>query len=1075
MHVDRLKTLWPEIEPLLDQLLDLDEPERAPMLERLAAGSPETRRVLESLLRADREAAEGFAHPVIPREALGAIDSAASVESGARIGPYVVRRELGRGGMGTVVLAERDDGQFEQRVAIKVVRSDAWAPGARERFVQERRILARLQHPNIARLLDGGVLADGAPFLVMEYVEGLPISAWCDERRLGVRARVELFRQVCEAVEYAHRQLVVHRDLKPENILVTDRGEVKLLDFGIAKLLEPTGLAALPGTQAVILTPGYAAPEQYLGSALTVATDEYQLGLVLYELLTGQRAHGETTGSPLAHQRRVLDVDPERPSRRVTRSVTGAPPAAETVAPDRISAATARGTTVAGLAHELAGDLDAIVLKALEREPEHRYPSVEALHRDLDDMLADRPVAARRATTGYRLRKYARRHRVAVAATALVFLSLAGGLIGVLVQARIAAHERDLARESERKAAAINDFVLRELLESPTPERTLGRPLTVAEVLAGASRTVGHAFTGDPETEAAVRMTLARSYQALGKLDSARGHAEAAERLLAARLPPGARDRMEARALLGSVALDQGHYDDAQTILDGVATDRARVLGPTDPATLASQRDLARVLEARGQTVRADSMFAHALAALPPPGDQPWRLAVDLRVSRAAALVELGRPALAESLLRQALTIEHRHLGPDHPAIVATLRSLAAALNKDLRPIEAGKVLSDVLSMSLRLYGPDHPATADAYMALAISLDMQLRHADALDAVTHAVAIYRRTLGDEHPKTLRALRNEAVLLDGEQRYREAGPVYEEVYRTCVKTLGPEHPQTIEALSGLQILRLQEHRLDEARSIARRIIATYEHAVARPDVDPELLADYSQFLIGVDPSDVRDPARAVVVARRSVEATRRQDWYALRALGFAQDAAGDWRAAIASLKAALALPDGVRSWTTEDKLVELLEKHGAPGEEEQFLLAHLADERRLRGPDDRYAGKTLRLLSRYYHRVGRDDEAERYARDTITQLLKSLPDGHWEVGRARGELGGLLVARHVYGGETESLLVKGFHALEADPEVAEKDLETVRHDLVRLYRATDRPDDALAWSERKFAPRAPVEP
>jgi eukaryotic-like serine/threonine-protein kinase len=1067
MHVDRLKTLWPEIEPLLDQLLDLDEPGRAGMLDRLGLQSPETRRVLESLLRADRETDAGFASPVIPREAIGAL-GARSIEIGARVGPYVVRRELGRGGMGTVLLAERDDGQFEQRVAIKVVRSDAWAPGARERFLQERRILARLEHPNIARLLDGGLLGDGAPFLAMEYVEGLPITTWCDARKLPVRSRIELFRQVCEAVEYAHRQLVVHRDLKPENILVTEAGEVKLLDFGIAKLLEPTALAALPGTQAPILTPGYAAPEQYLGTALTVATDEYQLGLILYELLTGRSAHGETTGSPLAHQRRVLDTEPERPSRSVLRA---SKPGAGDVAPAAADAAAARGTTVPALARELSGDLDAIVLKTLEREPEHRYRSVEALHRDLDDMLADRPVAARRATTGYRLRKYARRHRVAVSTAALVFLSLAGGLIGVVVQARIAAHERDLARASEHKATAINDFVLRELLESPTPERALGRPLTVAEVLDGASRTVGHAFTGDPGTEAAVRMTLARSYQALGKIDSARGHAEAAERLLATVLPPDAPDRMESRALLGSVALDQGRYDEAERILRSVATDRARVLGAGDPATLASQRDLARVLQSRGQDTPADSLLRHTLAMLPPPGDEPWRLAVDIRSSLAGVQLDLGNPAVAETLLRQSLVIEHRHLGPDHPLIVSTLRGLAGALNKDLRPIEATKVLDDVLAMSRRLYGEDHPAVGDAYMSRAISLDMQRRHTEALDDITHAVANYRKAYGSDHPKTLRALRNEAVELNRLDRYAEASPVYEEVYATCLRTLGPEHPQTIEALRGLQIQRLLENRLDDARTLAHRIGALYEHVAARPDAEPDMLADYADFLIEVDPPDVRDPARAVVIARRAVAATKRQDWDALRSLGFAQAATGDWRGAIVSLEAALTLPEGVRSWTTEDKLVQVLDQHGAPGEEERFLLAHLDDERRVRGPDDRYLAKTFRHLSHYCHRVGRDDDAERYARQTLAQLLKTLPPTQWEVGRAQAELGGLLVARRVYT-ESESLLVQGFRVMEADPEVPASDLETARGNLVRLYGATSRPDDALAWIERRIAPRAP---
>jgi tetratricopeptide (TPR) repeat protein len=403
--------------------------------------------------------------------------------------------------------------------------------------------------------------------------------------------------------------------------------------------------------------------------------------------------------------------------------------------------------------------------------------------------------------------------------------------------------------------------------------------------------------------------------------------------------------------------------------------------------------------------------------------------------------------------------------------IVATLRELASALSKDLRPIEATRVLDDVLAMSRRLYGDDHPAVGDAYMSRAIGLDMQRRHAEAVDDLSHAVAIYRKAFGSDHPRTLRALRNEAVELDREGRYAEAGQVYEEVYATCLRTLGPEHPQTIEALRGLQDLRVDENRLDDARALARRITATYERLATRPDAEPDMLADYSDFLIEVDPADVRDPARAVAIAARAVEATKHQDWDALRSLGFARAATGDWNGAIASLEEALKLPEGVRSWTTEDKLVQVLDQHGPAAEEERFLLAHLDDERRVRGADDRYLAKTFRHLSHYYVRVGRPEEAERYARETLAQLLKTLPATHWEVGRAQGELGGLLVARGGYA-EAESLLVQGFRIMEADPEVPASDLETARGDLVRLYRATSRPGDALAWSGRKFAPRAP---
>ncbi len=340
MDLERLKSLWPELEPVLDELLELDDPAREAELARRYATEPEKRALMESLLRADRDSGDLLERPAVPRRS---VPTAAPVTPGMRIGAWAVRRELGRGGMGTVVLAERDDGQFEQCVAIKLVRPDAWHPAAHERFLLERSILARLQHPNIARLIDGGVREDGSPYLVMEFVEGVPITAWCDARRLDVRARLRLFRQVCDAVEYAHGMLVVHRDLKPANILVTERGEVKLLDFGIAKLLDSPAATEATHANARALTPAYAAPEQFLGEPMTSATDQYQLALVLYELLTGVRAHGDTTHSPLVHQRAVLDSDPRAPSRAVAREPAGGEPGASPPAPE--SAALARGAT----------------------------------------------------------------------------------------------------------------------------------------------------------------------------------------------------------------------------------------------------------------------------------------------------------------------------------------------------------------------------------------------------------------------------------------------------------------------------------------------------------------------------------------------------------------------------------------------------------------------------------------------------------------------------------------------------------------------------------------------------------
>ena len=348
--------------------------------------------------------------------------------------------------MGCVLLAERGDGAFEQRVAVKLVESAA--PGLVRRFRQERRILASLDHPHVARLLDGGALQDGRPYLVMEYVDGQPITDYADAKRLPIETRVRLFAQVCEAVAYAHRNLVVHRDLKPSNIFVTEdeagRPRVKLLDFGIAKLLDfedEDASSPLTRTGARLLTPDYASPEQVRGAALTTASDVYQLGVVLYELLTGQRPYQLGTLSPANAERIICETDPARPSLAVTQ---GEAP------PDEPGVDDARRTTRGGLGRALRGDLDRIVLKALRKEPERRYDSASGLGEDLHHYLAGRPVSARPDSAGYRMRRFVGRHRLGVAAAATFLVLLIGYAATVTVQQAQTARERDRAERINR-------------------------------------------------------------------------------------------------------------------------------------------------------------------------------------------------------------------------------------------------------------------------------------------------------------------------------------------------------------------------------------------------------------------------------------------------------------------------------------------------------------------------------------------------------------------------------------------------------------------------------------------------
>jgi serine/threonine protein kinase len=417
--------LWQRIEPILDAALELPVGERAACLDRACAGDAELRARVEALLAADAEAGVFLETPIgrrlrALRQDAGKPDPVAAAERGERIGPYRVVRELGHGGMGAVYLAERADGQFEQRLALKLIRRGVTDDEILRRFLRERQILAGLEHPNIARLLDGGLTADGQPWFAMEHVEGVPITRYADERRLTLEDRLPLFARICDAVQYAHDARVVHRDLKPANLLVTSAGEVKLLDFGIAKLLHAGEEAGTTRTGLRLLTPEYAAPEQIRGDPITAATDIYGLGVVLYELLTGQHPYHSGAQQARAEvERKVCDQEPPRPSRRVVGS-------------DDVSRA--RRTTPARLRRRLAGDLDSIVLRALEKEPARRYASADALAEDLRRHLTGLPVRARRGSAVYRVRKLARRHRASLAMTLLAALMLGGAAAMVAVR-----------------------------------------------------------------------------------------------------------------------------------------------------------------------------------------------------------------------------------------------------------------------------------------------------------------------------------------------------------------------------------------------------------------------------------------------------------------------------------------------------------------------------------------------------------------------------------------------------------------------------------------------------------------
>ncbi|MEO8010261.1 MAG: serine/threonine-protein kinase, partial [Dokdonella sp.] len=394
---------WARARAVFDQLVDLPESEWNAQLDVLGIVESSLRGEILSLLRADRAdqimtGVDAQAPQMVAQLADAERDAQQARLVGQTVGAFRLINEIGRGGMGTVWLAQRVDGEFEQQVAIKLIRAGWDASEVDARFRAERQILAGLTHPNIARLIDGGVTADGRPWLALEYVDGVDLRTFCEREKLDLRARLRLFLTVCAAVSHAHSRLIVHRDLKPSNLLVTGAGEVKLLDFGIAKLIDGSATHA---SQTRVFTPEYAAPEQVRGEAVTTAVDVHALGLLLYELLTGKRPYKVNHSTPAAYERAILDQIPTRPSLAWTRQPNDA------VAPLLHELSTRH------LARELRGDLDAIVLKALRKDPADRYASVADFALDIDNHLQRRPVAARRGGWRYRATRFLRRHALA--------------------------------------------------------------------------------------------------------------------------------------------------------------------------------------------------------------------------------------------------------------------------------------------------------------------------------------------------------------------------------------------------------------------------------------------------------------------------------------------------------------------------------------------------------------------------------------------------------------------------------------------------------------------------------------
>ena len=822
---------WPRLDELLDVALDLPDAERSALLARLGREDPVLRARLEALLAADAAAgtfltgeAAGWL-PGIGSASEPAVDTT-TLSPGARIGPYRVVREIGRGGMGIVYLAERADGEFEQRVALKLVRRGLDEEEV-ARFRRERQILARLDHPAIARLFDGGVHSDGRPYFAMELVEGEPITAFCDARRLPIDERLRLLRRVCEAVQYAHGNLVVHRDLKPTNILVSPDGVLKLLDFGIAKLLSDASGADLPElTRAGMrfLTPAYAAPEQLRGEAVSTATDVYALGVILFELLAGRRPFGGRDSSAAELQRAVLETEPARPSTAVAgRATTGA----EGPRPDDVAAA--RRTAPTSLRRRLAGDLDAIVLKALRKEPQHRYPTAAALADDLERSLDGRPVRARPEGRRYRLSKFVRRNRVPLAAAALLALSLVGGLAAVAWQARQKTIEAN-------KAEAVKEFLI-SIFRQADPVQSAGADISLREVLDRGAERAASELAAQPAVRGELLTVLSGIYAELGIVDRAAALTDEALKIHEALHGPGSDPVATNLRQQASLAAAKGDAKAAEGLARRALAIHGRSLGERHPEVAEDLDVLVVALRQRGAVADALPLAERSLAIRRAAFGTGHRLVAESTNNLAVLMREQGRYDESAEYYRQAVDLRRRLLGDAHPHVALTLHNFAALEHFRGRYRESSALADQAGATFVKLYGEEHPLTLAARSTRAANDRMLGQYPEAEAGFEAILDVWRRTLGEDHPNALITTGGLARLHRDKGDFERAERMLRDLDARWRARMGEAHPVGAMIRRQLGGVLAEQGRHDEADALLQQALATLR--AAHGDSHPEI--------------------------------------------------------------------------------------------------------------------------------------------------------------------------------------------------------------------------------------------
>jgi tetratricopeptide (TPR) repeat protein len=820
---------WKQVDEMLQSALRLPSGERSAFLRQACNGDFDLEENVRSLLIAQRQV-DGFLERPAIEVAARALADSEKKEPGPDltnefIGPYRLVQPLGAGGMGEVWRAEQT-APIRRTVALKLIKAGMDTKAVVARFDSERQALAMMDHPNIAKVFDAGATATGRPYFVMEYVPGVPITEYCDQHRLTIKERLELFIHVCEGVLHAHQKAIIHRDLKPSNILVIEadaKPVPKIIDFGLAKATAGnlTEHSMFTELGVMVGTPAYMSPEQ-AGSQdgnIDTRTDVYSLGVILFELLVGTLpfASQDLRKSGVeAMLRKIRETESPLPSVKLS-----------SLGQESGELASRRKEEPATLVRHLRGDLDWITIKAMEKDRTRRYASPAELAADIRRHLEDQPVLAGPPSAGYRARKFVRRHRVGVAVAVAALVLLLGFSAAMIVQARRIARERDHASREAAVAKSVSDFLI-SLFAVSDPSEAQGNKITARELLDRGRGQVETALNQQPEVQARMMDTMGRVYLALGLPEQAQPLIEKSLSIQRQVLGQEHPDTLTSMDHLSQVLEREGRYPEAEKLIRFTLDARTRVLGQAHPDTLSSRHALTLITVDKGNYAEAEKLNREELDVLRRVRGPEHPDTLFAMYTLAVNLANQGRPIEAVAQYRETLELSRHGLGSLHPITLRTMNALGGSLADLEKYDEAEKLLREALNGARQVWGPEHPQTLWVRSNLASEREASGHATEAESLDRETLIIRSRVLGPEHPETLMTMTNLATDLDDLGRFREAEAIFRQTIEIKRRVLGDNHPGTAVTKYNLAVNLMRSKRPKEALA---ELTDAVEHGLA----------------------------------------------------------------------------------------------------------------------------------------------------------------------------------------------------------------------------------------------------